>query len=389
MRQINKVLIVGAGIGGLAAAAAFAARGVPTEVVEVKPDATAGLGVGINQPANALRAIDSLGVLDEVLAVGFRYDTELFYDWRGNFVVECRSGLGGPGIPANNALGRANLARILLAAATRAGAVIRFETTVVSLEQDAAAVQAGFSDGRSGEYGLVAGFDGINSALRNRFFGTAHDPVYTGFAIWRVPVPRPAEIRCARLYQGPGSRAGYIPIGENTMYLLAVTQEPGRPHHDPASFDSLLKDRLQGYGGLVGESRDALAGREHIVYTPLDEVRLPPPWYRGRVIVLGDAAHASAPHLTQGAAMALEDAVVLAEVLGGEVPAGEAALRQALDAFMRRRLPRVNLVQNVSHAIVAGDMATTEETLPGYLARMKAELPGQLSGVQSFLNAPA
>lgn len=385
MRRINKVLIVGAGIGGLAAAAAFASRGVRAEVVEVKPDATAGLGVGINQPANALRALGSLGVLDDVLAVGFPYQTEMFYDWQGRFIVECPSRLGGPGIPANSALGRADLARILLDAARKAGAEIRFETTVAGLEQEPGTVHVALSDGRRDDYDLVIGFDGINSALRGTLFGAAHDPVYTGFAIWRVPLPRPAEIRCARLFQGPGSRAGVIPLSGDAMYLLAVTQEPGRPRHDPASFAGLLRERLAGYGGLVAELRDAVAGPEAIAYTPLDEVRLPPPWYRGRAIVLGDAAHASAPHLTQGAAMALEDAVVLAaEVCDTDTP-----VEQSLAAFLQRRLPRVGVVQDVSHAIVAGDMATTAETLPGYLARMKDELPGQLAGVQSFLNGPA
>jgi 2-polyprenyl-6-methoxyphenol hydroxylase-like FAD-dependent oxidoreductase len=385
MRRVNDVLVVGAGIGGLAVAAAFAARGVRTQVVEVKPDATAGLGVGINQPANALRALDSLGLLDDVLAVGFRYDTEMFYDWQGGFIVECPSRLGGQGIPANSALGRADLARILLAAARKAGAEIRFETTVACLEQEPGTVHVALSDGRSDKYDLVIGFDGINSALRGRLFGAAHDPAYTGFAIWRVPMPRPAEIRCACLFQGPGSRAGVIPLSEDSMYLLAVTQEPGRPRHDPASFHRLLRERLAGYGGLVAELRDAIPGPETIAYTPLDEVRLPPPWYRGRVIVLGDAAHASAPHLTQGAAMALEDAVVLA----AEVAGTDAPVEQSLAAFLQRRLPRVGVVQDVSHAIVAGDMAATTETLPAYLTHMKAELPGQLARVQSFLNDPA
>jgi 2-polyprenyl-6-methoxyphenol hydroxylase-like FAD-dependent oxidoreductase len=144
----------------------------------------------------------------------------------------------------------------------------------------------------------------------------------------------------------------------------------------------LLKERLAGYGGLIGELRDSITSSEGIVYSPLSEVMLPSPWYRGRVIVLGDGAHACAPHLTQGAGMALEDAVVLAE----ELDAPNRGVGASLQAFMERRYERVKLVQDVSHQILFGEMAVTAAALPQTVDYLRQTLPGQMTQVETFLN---
>ncbi|MGP3983130.1 FAD-dependent monooxygenase [Streptomyces sp. KR80] len=377
----TRVLVVGAGIGGLGAAAALAQRGADVDVVEIRPE-TSGDGVGINQPANSLRMLRSLGVLEECLAVGFQYSAYEFYDYRGNLIAEVPSRLGGDGLPANNALSRLDLHRILRAAVDAAGARISFGVTVQDLEDSGDRVDVVLTGQRAESYDLVAAFDGVKSSLRTRLFGPDCKPVYTGFGVWRVTVPRPADVVNTRLFQGDGTKAGVIPLSEKTMYLFHVTPEPGNPHHDPARFDVLLKDRLAGYEGLVGELRDSIGGPEAIIYSPLSEVLLPSPWYRGRVVVLGDAAHACTPHLTQGAAMALEDGGVLAELL-----AGNRSVEEALDAFMQRRYERVKFVQEVSHAALAGEMAITAETLPLAADYLREMLPDRLAEIESTLNS--
>lgn len=378
---MQRVLVVGAGIGGLAAAAAFARRGAEVEVVEIRPNAEV-YGVGISQPANALRALRSLGVLDEIREVGFAYDRFQFHDWHGDPIVECPSALGGD-VPAHTALSRLDLHRILTGAAERAGAKITFDATVRELSDRDGGVDATLTDGRTGSYDLVVGFDGVRSALRNRLFGREYEPVFTGYSVWRVTMPRPAEVTNAQLFQGDRTKAGLIPLNERSMYLLHVTPEPGNPHHDPDRFDDLLKERLVGYRGLIGELATAISGSEGIVYSPLSEVFLPAPWYRGHTVVLGDAAHACAPHLTQGAAMALEDAVVLAEEVSADRP-----IPDSLSGFISRRFDRVKLVQDVSHGILFSEMTVTAATLPRAAEQMRQTLPGQMSEVETYLNRP-
>jgi 2-polyprenyl-6-methoxyphenol hydroxylase-like FAD-dependent oxidoreductase len=378
----TRVLVVGAGIGGLGAGAALAQRGLEVEIVEINPTHEV-LGVGINQPANSLRALRAIGVLDECIEAGFQFDRARFCDAAGELIVEVPSGLGGD-VPANNALTRPDLQRILLAAVDRAGAKLRRAVTVSELRQDGDRVQVDFTEGDSGEFDLVVAFDGIKSAMRRRLFGPGHEPVFTGFGVWRVTFPRPAEVACSYIFQGIGSKPGVIPLNEREMYMFLVTAEPGQPRHDPAQFDDLVRERMEGFTGLPGELRDSLTGPDGIVYSPLSEVMLPLPWHRGRVVVLGDAAHACAPHITQGAGMALEDAVVLAELLAAGMP-----VERALSALGERRWPRCKLVQDVSHQILVTEMSITAETLPAAISRMRAGLPRQSAQVDAILNQPA
>jgi 2-polyprenyl-6-methoxyphenol hydroxylase-like FAD-dependent oxidoreductase len=382
MGDVKKVLIVGAGIGGLGAGAALAQRGIETEIVEIKPEPNI-YGVGINQPANALRALQAIGVLDEVCAVGFEFDHWRFHDHRGELVVDVPSHLGGQGIPANSALSRRDLHSILIGAAERAGASIRYGTTVSDLHENGAA-DVTLSDGREESYDLVVAFDGLHSELRGRLFGDEHEPVYTGFAVWRVTVPRPTELDHGALYQWVGAKAGHIPLGHDTMYLLLVTPEPHHVRYDTARFVELLRERLEPFEGVIGDIRNNLRDGDDVVFSPLNEVLLSTPWFQRRVVICGDAAHACCPHTTQGAAMALEDAVVLADELSSGRP-----LAEALTAFGERRYPRVKFVQDVSRGILNAEMQITHHNIAAAFDHMRAELPGQFAHVDEFLNQPA
>jgi 2-polyprenyl-6-methoxyphenol hydroxylase-like FAD-dependent oxidoreductase len=382
MGDVRKVLIVGAGIGGLGAGAALAQRGIEVDIVEIKPEPNV-YGVGINQPANSLRALNALGVLDEVRAIGFEFDTTKFHDHHGNLVVSVPSGLGGD-VPANTGLTRRDLHNILIGAADRAGARTRYATTVADVAADNGAAQVTLTDGTEAEYDLVVAFDGINSPLRKRLFGHGYDAVYTGYGVWRVTVPLPDDVDCCALYQAPGAKAGHIPLTSELMYLLLVHSEPHHARYDRARYPEMLRERLAPFTGLIGEIRDNLSDDDDVVYSPLSEVMLPAPWFKGRVLMCGDAAHACTPHITQGAAMALEDGVVLADELGADRPLGE-----ALAAFCERRYPRAKFVQDVSRGILNAEMHINAENHAVALAHMREELPGQMAGVDAFLNQPA
>ena len=162
MAPVERALVVGGGIGGLGAATALAQRGIDVEIVEIQPRSEV-YGVGINQPGNSLRALDALGVLDEVLAVGYQFDGWDFHDAQGNLVVGVDSILGDERIPHNNGLSRRQLHDILLGAADRAGVRISYGTTVGELRTADDAAEVELTDGREGTYDLVAGFDGIRS----------------------------------------------------------------------------------------------------------------------------------------------------------------------------------------------------------------------------------
>jgi 2-polyprenyl-6-methoxyphenol hydroxylase-like FAD-dependent oxidoreductase len=122
------------------------------------------------------------------------------------------------------------------------------------------------------------------------------------------------------------------------MYIFAVFEEPGNPKFAAETLDAELRKRLDGYGGILGEAAKAVTDPSLVVYRPLEACIMPDPWYKGRVVLIGDAAHSATPHLGQGAAMAVEDAVVLAE----ELATKDVAL--ALRAFMDRRFERAKLV---------------------------------------------
>ncbi len=378
-----RALVVGAGIGGLGAATALRQQGIDVDLIEIKPR-MAVYGVGINQPANSLRALRSLGVLDDVLAAGFPYGHIDFYDDAGSHVVHVDDALGGDGVPANTALSRLDLHRILVGAVERVDVKIAYGTSIESFTDTGDAVDVLLSDGRSESYDLVAAFDGISSSTRRALHGSASDAVYSGFAVWRVTLPRPADVTGVRVYQGVGTKVGFIPLSTETMYMFVVTPDPEGARHEPATMAGTLRERMAGFAALPAEVRDALRPTDDIVYSPISDVMLPLPWFTGRVGILGDAAHACAPHLTQGAGMALEDGVILAECL-----AAQGDLHDRLRAFEVRRYPRVRLVQDVSHAIMAAEMAITEQNRDEVFAGWRAGLPAQTRAVQEQLDQPA
>jgi 2-polyprenyl-6-methoxyphenol hydroxylase-like FAD-dependent oxidoreductase len=355
MPALRNVLVAGGGIGGLALGAALASRGIATDVVEAKP-AHSALGVGIIQPGNALRAMRALGVLEECLAAGFPVWERRYHDTGGRLLVAAPAlCMAGPDAPAYSALPRPALHRILSGAAQRAGVHLRMATTVSFLQQTLNTVEVSFSDGREAAYDLVVGADGIRSSLRRQLFGAGYEPRAAGYGCWRLTLPRPDDVDFSGIYQGGnGTKAGLMPLTRESMYLYLVTPEPGNPWMAVEALPELLRERLQGYGGLIGDIREGLDDGSDIVYAALEDVLLPAPWHRDRVLLIGDAAHASLPHMAQGAAMAVEDALVLAELATADM-----SMEERLATFMRRRYDRCQYVQQTSHAMADSELDYT------------------------------
>jgi 2-polyprenyl-6-methoxyphenol hydroxylase-like FAD-dependent oxidoreductase len=338
--DIRRVLVVGGGVGGLTAAATFARRGVEVVLIERRP-AFDIPGVGLGQPANALRVYGSLGVLEEILDTGFIYDRMYLFDPSRKLIVEHKFLLGDEVVPAFCALSRLQLHQILLAAAERAGVQVRLGTTVSEIIEDRDRVSVRFSTGESSEtFDLLAGFDGIRSTTRLHVAGTAFVPRPSGYGAWRVQVPRPDYVRGMEFLQGVGSKTGAMPLNDHLMYLFHIRPEAPNASFAEQDYAELFKERLAQYGSYVADVRAALNGNSDIVYSPIEPLLVPWPWFRGRVVIGGDAAHTFPPHLTQGAAMAAEDAYILArEVLDESVSVesrlmGYSQVRYARCAFV-------------------------------------------------------
>lgn len=335
MGDIRRVLVVGGGVGGMTAAATFARHGV--EVVLTERRAAFDIpGVGLGQPANALRVYDTLGVLDEILATGFSYRSMWLFDHRRTLIVEHKFLMGDQRVSAFCALSRLQLHEILLAAAQRAGAEVRLGVTVSEIHDDGDRVHVRFSNGQQDSFDLLAGFDGIRSTTRLHLVGTAFAPRPSGYGAWRVQAPRPDCVRGMEFLQGIGSKTGAMPLSNNIMYLFHI--RPEAPGADFAGQDlaSLFKERLAQYGDYVADIAASLNRTSDIVYSPIEPLMLPWPWHRGRVVIGGDAAHTVAPHLTQGAAMAAEDAFVLVrEVLDDDVPVEARLMRYSMKRYPR------------------------------------------------------
>ncbi|WP_327708395.1 FAD-dependent monooxygenase [Streptomyces sp. NBC_00464] len=363
-----RVLIHGGGIGGLTLATALARRGHTVEVAELRNELDA-LGVGIIQPSNALHVMREIGVLDDCLKAGFEWEVLTIADPAGNTLAAIPQPRMGDA-PSNNGIPRPALAQVLGAAATAAGATIRFGATISELTDDGEGVDVTLSDGSAARWDLVVGFDGIGSPLRTRLYGDRYAPQYTGFANWRVTVPRQEQVRGVVMSTaGQAAKALLTPITDELMYLGAVFAESEDFRPDAEKAHEQLKERLPMFTGPVAEALAAVTGPEAVVYSRISQVTVEEPWHVGRVVLAGDAAHASTPHLAQGAAMAVEDALVLAEALDAE-----ADVAAALDAWEARRRPRAMWVQALSHAVLKQE--TGGETTPEEDELLKVGIPG-------------
>lgn len=343
MDTVNNVLIVGGGIGGLCAAIALRRKGVAVDLVELKTEWTV-YGVGIIQQSNVVREMHRLGLLEAYLDAAYSFEDVAIYTTEGQQLARIPGQrLAGPQYPANVGISRRALHKVLSETAIELGTQVRLGTSVESFEQDDSAVDVLFTDGSQGRYGLMVGADGLFSKVRSVLFGDRYQPRFTGQSVWRYNFPRAAGIDHLANYQGPSGNAGLVPLADDLMYLFTTSHEPGNPWMETAALADGLRQRLAGFGGLIGELREQIVDNAGVVYKPLEAVFVDEPWYCGRVLLIGDAAHATTPHLGQGAGMAIEDAVVLAE----ELTAG-GSLDAQLQRFMGRRFERCKFISEMS-----------------------------------------
>ena len=384
MVDVRRVLIVGGGVGGLTAATSFAQRGVDVVLIEKQPSFNIP-GVGLGQPANALRVYQSLGVLDEILQTGFSYDRMHIFDASRKLIAEHIFLLGNEKLPAFCALSRLDLHRILLRAAEQAGVEIRFGVTTSEIQDGPDKVNVRFSDNGTGSFDLLAGFDGIRSTTRPHLVGTAFVPRPSGYGAWRVQAPRPDYVRGMEFLQGIGSKTGGMPLNNDLMYVFHIRPEAPDAWFAEKDLPDLFRERLSQYGSYVAEVSASLNANSDIVYSPMEPLLLPWPWHRGRVVIGGDAAHTFPPHLTQGAAMAAEDGYVLArEVLRDDIP-----LAEALMHYSQKRYARCAFVYTFSRQWLDDEQSVrTAEQMEIARAELAMNASARIGASDRILNSP-
>jgi 2-polyprenyl-6-methoxyphenol hydroxylase-like FAD-dependent oxidoreductase len=346
----QKILVVGGGIAGLTLAVAARQRGIDVDVVEIMPRWDI-LGVGISLTGPTLRALKSLGLIEQCIDVAFGFDRIVFADAAGGEVGALKMPrLSGPQYPATVAIGRPALHDVLLHAATELGASIRLGTTITALTQSPGSVEAEFSDGHRASYDFVAGCDGIRSTVRKLVFDDVPEATFTGLAVWRATMPRHHAVDNMQMFYGPKVKCGVNPHSQDEMFLFLVQPIRDDRRPDADKMHLLLREQLDDFSAEVAAfAREHIDDPDKVDYRPMNSFLLPSPWYRGRVVVIGDAAHTTTPHLATGAGIAIEDAVVLAEMLATDLPA-----KELLDQFMTRRFGRCQLV--VETAVRLGEM---------------------------------
>jgi len=377
MTAVTKVAIAGSGVAGLATAIQLAKAGVDVDVFESKPELSA-LGSGITLQGNALRAFAALGVWDDVQREGYFFEglTLRAPGPDAPAIAELPEvKTGGPDFPATGGMYRPDLARILLAHAQAAGANVRFGAKVTGVTDTADGVAVEVDGSPAGTYDLLVGADGLNSAVRE-LIGIDTKPEPTGMGIWRSFVSRPAAVEHSELYYGgPVYIAGYTPTGEDTMYAYLVEPAQDRTGLSDEESVAIMLEESAAYGGPWNDIRADLQAGAHVNYTWFTQHIVPAPWNRGRSVVIGDAAHSCPPTIAQGAAQALEDAVVLTELLIAADTVDDALW----DAFHARRLPRAQAV--VEASVQLGQWQIDHDR--------EADAPGLIFGIAHRMAEPA
>ncbi|MEU3100628.1 FAD-dependent oxidoreductase [Streptomyces griseoflavus] len=376
MSEARKVLVIGGGAAGNAVTILLRRAGLTVDLVEAKDDWNATAGSGITLQGNALRVLRELGVWEQVEASGFGFGSVGITAPDGT-VLHAQDDLrtGGDDLPATVGMQRPRLQQILIDAVRAGGATVRLGTTAEILDQDADGVSVRLSDGTEHRYDLVVAADGLGSRTRAAI-GITDKPEPTGMAIWRIAAPRPAGVvRTDLAYGGPAYIAGYCPTSETTLYAYVVEANRDRASIPPESYADEMRRLTSSYGGHWPEITEHITDPAKVNYTWFDRLLVEGSWHRGRVVLVGDAAHCCPPTLAQGAALSLEDAWVLSQMLTGADEWDDVLFQ----AYYERRIARVRPVVEASVQIGQWQLdGVRDADVPGLMGRtmtMLRELP--------------
>jgi len=329
------ILIIGGGIGGLAAAVGLRRAGIRAEVYEQAPGFKE-VGAGITLWANAIKALERLGLARAVRARAIPEIQGGLRTWNGRLLVAVSTDrMKEKSGEVSVAMHRAELQRFLVEAWTaESPGSLWFEKRLVSFEQDGAGVTAHFSDGTQTRGEALIGADGLHSVVRAQLHG-AGDPDYAGYTAWRAVIPFDLDRLTPGESWGRGARFGQVPLRDGLVYWFATHNTP--PGYQNPDGEKAELSRIFGGWHAPIEELVGLTPEDRILRNDIFDRPVLKTWGSGRVTLLGDAAHPMTPNLGQGACQALEDAAVLARCLG---ETGE--IGPALQRYERQRIQRAN-----------------------------------------------
>lgn len=347
-------MVVGAGIGGQSVAIGLKKAGFEIDVVEIHKEFNV-YGVGIIQQANALRALDAIGVADEAMRRGSPYGKVKLCLPHGNSPFGVQIGEAGtPPIgrfPSHNGISRRILHDVLFEEAQKVGLKYRMGVTVESIDNQLDAAKVTFTDGTSATYDVVIAADGVNSKVRKLIFGEFKS-TYVGLSVWRYAFKRPASLDTGYIFFNKKHKLGVIPMTAELCYIFLNSAEGDNPIIPEDQLVEKLKSYMSAYPiPLVQELIPQVTDPTLVNYRTLETLKMPAPWYKNRVVVLGDAAHTTIPQLGSGAALAIEDAVVLIEELQKE-----GSVEEVFERYMTRRYNRCKMVVDVSETLGAWEL---------------------------------
>jgi 2-polyprenyl-6-methoxyphenol hydroxylase-like FAD-dependent oxidoreductase len=354
-----KAIIIGGGIGGLATAIALERIGIQAHVYE-RAGGFREVGAGISLWANAIRALDLLGLGDAVRACSLSGLNGELRTWRGTVLSatsyeELVQRFGA----AIAVLHRSDLLQLLVSKID--GSRLHTNRECIGFDQDVGGVRARLAGGQIVDGDLLIGADGLRSVIRQQLFG-ASPPRYAGYTAWRAVVTRqPARLVPGESW-GIGQRFGIVPMTAHRVYWFATKNAP-EGERDPEgcakrSVLELFRGWHEPVEELIGASEESSILRNDIYdRDPLER------WSEGRITLLGDAAHPMTPNLGQGACQAIEDAIVVAASLKHSKNA-EAGLGE----YERRRIPRTAEIVLQSRRL--GQFAQWEDPLASGLRNL-------------------
>ena len=336
---INNVLIIGGGFSGMSAAIELSKVGVDVDLVEIDPNwRTDGAGISIG--GATMRAFKQLGILEEYLKVGNANAGLDIHAPHGLHLAHIPSPPIEAGLPGGGAIMRPVLAKILTSKTRTTSTNVRLGVTFTSIQDRGESVEVQFTDGTTKEYDLVIGADGVYSKVRQTLFPDADKPAYIGQGVWRAVLPRQPEVNNTMMWVSQHIKVGVNPMSENDMYMFVTENREDNDFRDPEAFMSDLKALLAQFPAEMVQTMSAMLSSDSLIhYRPLERVMMPAPWYKGRVVLIGDTVHATTPHLASGACIGIEDALVLADEI-----ANKNTLDDALEGFQTRRFERCKMV---------------------------------------------
>lgn len=327
-----RILIVGAGIAGLATYRALSQRGFQPRIVERNNLAGVG-GAALFLPGNGVRALGELGLRDALMEISYPISYQRFFDEEGRLLSEIDADEFWRGVAPCRSMKRSALWELLKDGVN--DGVIQHRH-ILDISSGRYCSRVTFQDGETEEYDLVIGADGVNSTVRRSVFPEAPAPQYVGNVCWRSIVPNICHIKQWTLMLGATKSLLIEPVSSSELYVYAdkSADEKHRKSYSPATPLTRLFEDIAGPLCPVLE----LCAQTQVHYGELMSLQLDS-WCRNRVVLVGDAAHASPPSMAQGASMAVEDAIVLADELADALCVDTALLR-----YQIRRQKRVDWV---------------------------------------------